>query len=121
MQQPLTGSGCGTGMEGSVSLGNVFFISTPLPLLHPPPHCRCPPLHSPSPGRPCLLWLRRTLPPPCPPPRTSERRHAWRTSGRTCGPDGPRPRRWRWCCSACTRLSGPWPGLPRAPRWAAGS
>ena len=42
-----------------------------------------------------LTGLGELAPPPCPRPRTSARRRAWRTSGRTCGPDGPRPRRWQ--------------------------
>ncbi|KAA8579425.1 hypothetical protein FQN60_006518 [Etheostoma spectabile] len=82
---------------------------------------RYPLLRNPSPGRPCPLWPPRTPPPPSPLPRTSGRRPSWRTSGRTCGRGEPRPRRWRWCCSACTRPAAPWPGLLQEPRWEAGS
>uniref|UniRef100_A0A3B5LT12 Tyrosine-protein phosphatase domain-containing protein n=1 Tax=Xiphophorus couchianus TaxID=32473 RepID=A0A3B5LT12_9TELE len=60
--------------------------------------CPSPPPRSPSPGPPCPPAPPRTRPPPCPRPRTSGRRPAWRTSGRTCGRGAPRPRRWPWCC-----------------------
>ena len=97
-------------------------FSTPL-LPRQPRHQRSPlqPLRSPSPGQPDPHGPRRTHPPPCPPPRTSARRRAWRTSGQTCGPDGPKPRRWRWCCSTCRRRAAPWLGHRQAPRWGAGS
>lgn len=42
-----------------------------------------------SPGQPSLHEPRKTLPPPCPHPHTSEQRHAWNTSGQTCGPGEP--------------------------------
>ena len=93
-------------------------LPPPRPL--PPRNPRRPP-RSPSPMQPDPPGPRRTRPPPCPRPRTSARRRAWRTSGRTCGPDGPRPRRWRWCCSTCRRRAAPWPGHRQAPRWEAGS
>eukprot|EP00701_Giardia_intestinalis_P003020 XP_001706844.1 Hypothetical protein GL50803_32146 [Giardia lamblia ATCC 50803] len=52
---------------------------------------------SPSRGRRGPRGPRRTRPPPCPHRRTSARRRAWRTSGRTCGPCGTKPRRWPSC------------------------
>merc|ERR1719323_1249361 len=37
------------------------------------------PPRSPSPGQPCPRGPRRIRPPPCPLPRTSERRPSWHT------------------------------------------
>merc|ERR1712025_411176 len=71
-----------------------------IPLLHlpRPQGNRCQPPHSPFQEQPCLREPQRTLPPPCPLQHTSERKPAWHTSGRTCGPTGPKPLLLPLCC-----------------------
>jgi hypothetical protein len=61
--------------------GGVPPLSTPrrTPPRPRPPSSRRPPPRSPSPGPRGPHGPRRTHPPPCPHPRTSARRHAWRT------------------------------------------
>merc|ERR1712087_271649 len=66
---------------------NIISFKSNILQLHPlPPWSPSQPPRSPSPERRDPPWPRRTLPPPCPPRRTSGRRPSWRTSGRTCGP-----------------------------------
>merc|ERR1719505_491899 len=77
-----------------------------LHLLPPRPWSRPLPPRNPSPGRPYLPWPQRTLPLPYLLLHTSARRHAWHTSGRTCGPDVPMPLQLQLCCSTCTLHAG---------------